>query len=280
MGKKFILPLLWWAGSVREKIYNILDARKPYLNKVRYCGFDLYYGKRSGIINRIRFGHRDRIYERALCDSIVKDLAQADNPVFLDIGANVGFISLYALSKTPGLTVYAFEPGLRQNTVLGITVFANHLEKCLVLSNQAVSDTIGTITFHEHIDEFESGGDGIIDTKRGGATAALRVPTVTLDIWWQENNRLNINVIKIDTEGAELFILRGAETVIKICQPVIYLEISLLNLKNYPYSAEDIYQWLASHGYHLNTIDGRAVDLNNLNGLATVEDSFVARPNK
>ncbi len=272
-------PLLIWIGLFRDKIYDLLDRKKPFLNKIRYCDYDLYYGSRSGIVNRIRFGHRDRIYERLLCESLVEDLAEENDRVFLDIGANVGLVSLYVMSKLPKCKIYAFEPGPKQYRVLDITIFANQLEKWMILSNRAISDKNGRIEFHAHKDEFESGGDGILDTKRGGETEVISVETVTLDSWWNSFGRPNIKVIKIDTEGAELLILRGAEEVMNTLKPFIYLEISLLNLKNYPYKAEDILSYLNGYNYGVKTLNGLLVTKENINQLALVEDSFVAKSN-
>ncbi len=265
--------------SVRENFYNFLDRNKPNLNKIQYCGFDLYFGRRSGIVNRIRFGHLTRVYEELLCNSIVADLKKTTNPVFIDIGANIGFISLYILSKLPDSKIYAFEPGPSQHKLLGITLFANKLEQNIILSNQAVGDSDEPREFYVHKDEFESGADGILDTERGGETEKIFVPGVTLDSWWKRNESVHIDVIKMDTEGAELLILKGAEGIINALKPVLYLEISPLNLKKYPFKAIDILEWLNKHNYRVVTLGGVVVNAENINSLALTEDSFVARPN-
>ncbi|MFA5991004.1 MAG: FkbM family methyltransferase [Candidatus Doudnabacteria bacterium] len=278
--KKLFNLLLGQMMNIRERIYNFLDSQKPFLNKIKYCGFDLYYGQRSGIVNRIRFGHLSRKYEPELCDAIILDLKKSQQPIFIDIGANIGFISLAVFSKVPQTKIFAFEPGIHQNKMLDITILANGLQNNIILSKQAVSNTTGATVFQIHKNEAESVGDGLIDTRRGGETSSVSVPVIRLDDWWISQKQIGVSVIKIDTEGAELYILQGAEKMIKACKPIIYLEISLLNLKSYPYTAHDILEWLVSHNYYLYTIDGSCVENENLEKLATIEDSFVARPGK
>lgn len=276
--KKIFNSFLGQMMNVRERIYNFLDSQKPFLNKIKYCGFDLYYGQRSGIVNRIRFGHLSRKYEPELCAAIISDLQKKSQPIFIDIGANIGFISLAVLEKLPQTKIFAFEPGMHQNKMLEITILANGLQNNIILSNQAVSNTTGTTVFQVHKNESESVGDGLIDTLRGGETTSVSVPVIRLDDWWISQKQIGVSVIKIDTEGAELFVLQGASELIIKAKPIIFLEISTANLKNYPYSVQDVFRWLVEHKYSLYTIDGIKVNSQNLKNLVLLEDSYVARP--
>ena len=276
---KKIIPdfFLSFLRSLRIRSYLLLDGLKPYLNKIKYLNFDVYYSRSNGLINRIRFGNPDRIYERELSEKIVSELSNRNGKVFLDVGANIGLISLYVASKLPTTKIYAFEPGYIQSTLFGITIFANRLDNRVKLYNKALDYSPGLRKFAVHND-INNSGDGFIDTKRGGDIEITEIETTTLDIWWNENKKPLVDVIKIDTEGAELWILKGGIEFIKACRPVIFLEISILNLKNYPHKPLDMYEWFEIQGYELYTVSNIKCSRDNFEKVVSSEDSFFARP--
>jgi hypothetical protein len=78
------------------------------------------------------------------------------------------------------------------------------------------------------------------------------VETETLDSWWDRSGRPEVDVLKLDTEGSELLILRGACALIEHCRPVVFLEIHEQNLEPYPYGREDVVAHLDGLGYVLS----------------------------
>ena len=129
----------------------------------------------------------------------------------LDVGANVGpYTILFGLWAGPRGRVVAFEPaaaayeGLCRH--LALNGLAGHVRALRV----AVSDTVEA--------EFVSEGFQGTNRLRGGATAhassrTIRVPTTTIDQVCRAE-RLHPRLIKIDVEGAELAVLRGARETI------------------------------------------------------------------
>lgn len=273
--EKFLLILRTW----RQYLWFYFDSKKPYLNYIKYSGFNLYYNRGNALINRIRFGNTDRIYESFFCKKIVEELKNKKASIFVDIGSNIGLISLYVLSKLPNLKIYAFEPGLFQNFLFRITIIANQIAKRIELYNKAIDITPGIKKFVIHNDVNNS-GDGFINTERCGPVKMIDIETTTLDIWWNYNRKPFVDVIKIDTEGAELWILEGGKECIKACKPTIFLEISSLNLKNYPYKHMDIFDWFVSHDFELYTIYNTKCVRNEFDNIIVNEDSFIARPKK
>lgn len=278
---KKIIPnkVLLLLNKIREKMWSFIDQKKPYLNFIKYSGFNLYYNRANGLINRIRFGNVDRVYERKLSDCIIDELKNKKNKTFIDVGANIGLISLRVLAKLQNVKIYAFEPGFNQNRLFGITIFSNQISNKIVLFNEALDKSSGVKNFASHND-INNSGDGFIDTERGGNTNLIKVNTTTLDIWWEKNGKPSIDVVKIDTEGSELWILEGGEEFVKNCKPTIFLEISVLNLKNYPYKHFDVYDWLYKHDYELYTIDNKKCSRYDFDKIVINEDSFIARPKK
>ena len=240
-----------------------------------YCGFKLYYNRGNGLVRRL---NREPIFEPELGQAIVAELSQANdqNSRFLDIGANIGLISLYVLAKRPKTIIDAFEPGWWPQQLLAKTVEANRLAG-LNIHAEALADRTGLADFYRH-DPKQAALDGLRDTKRRGQTTAIQVAVNTLDNWWRGASRPAVAVIKIDTEGAELLVLKGGEEFIGQTKPTIFLEIEPLNLRVYDYNELDILSWFTDHYYTLHTLDGVAVNKENLSQLLLAEDTYVAKP--
>jgi len=265
------------ARKTRELIFNFFDNNSKYLNKIKYCNYNVYYTRSAALINRIRIGSTDKIYESDLVTKIVSDLSKIENPVFLDIGSNIGLISISILSKIKGVKIYAFEPSPIPFKSFFITIFANELEKNIELKNLAVSNKNDFITFSTHNSE-DSSGDGILDTKRAPSLSKqISVESVTLDSFL-ENKK--VDLIKIDIEGAELWALQGAKNIIEINKPKIYLEISLENIKHYPYSENDVLEFFEEINYTLTDDNNKIITKENITNLVkfSLSGNFLAYP--
>lgn len=131
--------------------------------------------------------------------------------VVFDIGANVGFFTLLAAKLAK--RVYAFEPLPRNLEYLRRHLAMNKIGNAEVLP-LAVAASTGTARFAvaEHP---AMGGLG-----RGGD---LEVETDTLDRLVTEGRIQNPDFMKIDVEGAEHDVLRGAATVLRETKPIIFL---------------------------------------------------------
>jgi FkbM family methyltransferase len=65
-----------------------------------------------------------------------------------------------------------------------------------------------------------------------------------------------VDMIKMDIEGAELFALQGAITTLRQFHPVILLELSDRTLKHQGCSSGQVWEFLIEHGYRLQTFNG------------------------
>jgi FkbM family methyltransferase len=268
------------ARKTRSKIYSICDIFEPYLTRRNYFGYTLFYTKGTGIIERIRFGNLNRVYEPDLVESITTELLKYDSPVFLDIGTNIGLISLPILKKVPEVKIFGFEPGPTAYKSFATTIFANKLQDKIHLFNEALYKEVTTLSFYAHSDR-DCGGDGIIDTKRAESLSTeIKVKTNTLDNWSKENNIPKIDVLKIDIEGAELYAFQGSIDFLKKYKPIIFLEISIENLKVYPYKEIDILNFFKSNNYELFDSKNKKCTIENISNLVTLNDTFIAKPKK
>jgi len=151
------------------------------------------------------------IYERAVQVLLGRHLQP--EAVFYDIGANVGFFSLLA-SRLVGSRgrVVAFEPLLRNISFLKSHLKLNRISNVIVLET-ALGDFDGTVR---------------LDSGKGPSTAAVGdtgevISLQTLDSVIGSGQIPPPNVMKIDIEGYETQMLKGAETTIKAAKPDIIL---------------------------------------------------------
>jgi FkbM family methyltransferase len=133
-----------------------------------------------------------------------------------DIGANVGLYSL-AGAKAVGSSgrVCAFEPIPRNLEYLRRHTELNGLTNVDVVP-AAVSDASGTVRMSEGQTPCECHMD---------AEGQFEVPAISLDSWQRETGAPLPGVIKIDVEGAETQVLRGASQTICHSRPVIFLAL-------------------------------------------------------
>jgi FkbM family methyltransferase len=153
--------------------------------------------------------------------------------VFFDIGSNIGYYSLLASSITnKAMSVYAFEPMpdafnlLKQN--IDINGFTNIKAFQLALSNSTGEATFYLIPNKKFENFPQLTGDGGLNKNHSGKRTTINfdVKINTLDTITDENlNGAIIDLIKLDTEANEHFVLQGAKNVIRTHRPIIQCEI-------------------------------------------------------
>jgi FkbM family methyltransferase len=144
-----------------------------------------------------------------------------DDSVVIDAGANMGIFSIFAASLAPRGKIYAFEPvrGTFKSLVKNIQEYSN-----VALINKGLGDR----TARKKILNLGVGDEGSVmedspfyknSKDRKGILEDVEVTTI--DDFVKENNLPRVDFIKIDTEGYEANILRGAAETIKKFKPVI-----------------------------------------------------------
>lgn len=266
-------------NKIKRKIYltilNIGNLFKPFIQKKNYLGYTLYYSKGTSLVERIK--QKGSIYEPETCNFLVGAIKDIERPCFIDIGANIGLISLYVIKHIPKVKVYAFEPGPHQNMLLRKTVANNNLNNMLEIFDYALSDKIGEATFCVHNTQDVS-GDGFRDTGRAGDFKKIFVKTITLDEWWEKIGKPDINIIKIDTEGAELYVLKGAQKLLQECSPIIYFEMYSENYQVYNYTCNDILYLLEVNHYNLHSSNFTRIFKENIEDCLLKYSNYIATP--
>jgi FkbM family methyltransferase len=249
----------------RDTKYMKDVQHKSMIGDIDYFGFRLKFSPGTSIVNRFLSTGK---YEQEEIDVIINLLEEIEGEkVMLDIGANIGMISLAVKSNVEGLTIHAFEPGPHQFKYLKENVKENNLESQISLWPLAIAETTGKRTFAIHCEE-DASGDGFVDTERAGGTSTITVDTIMLDDWWVKQRSPRIHLIKIDVEGAELLVLEGANKLIMSQKPVILFELYNKNLINYPYDHQSIFEKIESFGYRILNLNLSEISQNQLEKLS------------
>lgn len=182
------------------------------------------------------------------------------NMVVLDIGANIGEITLLAAKRVGKHgRVYAFEPMDNIANKLTQHIELNHFTQVEVyrcaLGNKPNSQiAIYSSCGQQSNDKNE--GLGSLYSKNNQEKPIQYVELTTMDIWVsQQPNIHKIDLIKIDIEGAELACLQGAKQTLKKFKPKIIIEIQDFSAERAGYKAIDIIDLLSDLSYEFFRIE-------------------------
>ena len=123
----------------------------------------------------------------------------------LDIGGHIGCFSLAFATLHPDAHIQTFEASPSTVSFTRRNVDANGLADRVTVENIAVSDSNGTLAFADN-----GGGSGLNGVTAPAGTAVIDVPCITFaDALDRAGGQ--VDVVKIDTEGAEYDIVLGSE---------------------------------------------------------------------
>ena len=234
-GLKYLLTALKWQGMLD---HNFLK-RLP-----------------NGCLLRCQLGeHIERQifwydgYELPELQWLQAHLAGHQQPVLYDVGANIGFHSLYLAHELPQLQCWCFEPApvnlerLRYNRQLNSGVDAR-----LHIAPVALGATRSQLPL------YEAGADN-----RGmhslAAADALTQGTL-VEVWalddWLQAQPLPIpppTAIKLDIEGGEWQALQGMQQLLAQYRPTLCIELDDRHLQRFGSNARALVAWLKQLGY-------------------------------
>lgn len=195
----------------------------------------------------------DGAYESTLCAALQSVLRPGS--VFLDVGANVGVLSIFAAHRwCPQGTVLGFEASPQIFEHLAANVQVNS-HRALDIVHAAVTSHSGdTLTFY-NAPESKFGMGSL--TNRFG-TEGIAVPTVALDDAVRAHGIDRVRAIKVDVEGFELGVFQGATQILsQPSAPVVFFEFNdwAENRPEHGVRAGDAQRFLLGLGYHLQRLE-------------------------
>ena len=213
------------------------------------------------------------LFQPYLVSAIRKHLSPGKT--FFDIGAHFGQFSLIAaLEVGSNGSVHAFEPGPSQFRYLKHNVAANSLENIVRANELALGKAKGTVGFAE-----VQGGNLAASFIAEAADQTTQVEMTTIDSYCDENRIEAIDAIKIDVEGVELDVFKGAaETLSKNLPTFIAYENDDKHCKRYGYESSDLHELIFSYGYRIFGARGNELLKDQL-GRNQRQDDFIALQN-
>ena len=178
--------------------------------------------------------------------------ALSQGAVFLDVGAHIGYFSLRA-SPVVGKSgrVVSFEPNPQTLAILRENVSANRFDN-ITVEPVACTDRPQTLTLYA-ASRSNTGASslskGNAEVTGSDAGRAFTVQGRPIDDVVKELGLTRVDAIKIDVEGAEVMVLRGAVDTLRRFHPKVIAEVIPRQLAEFHASVEDVRSLLRDAGY-------------------------------
>lgn len=230
---QFIISKLW-RGSLKRCFCYIARRLFPAQSRI-------IFGPMKGAFYQGPLVEMLGVYELDVQDAILDNLNEGG--VFYDIGASNGYFTLLGarVVGTRGY-VYAFEPLAINADKIKKVMTGNGMVNYAIIP-QAVSNTKGEANFY-----IADGGDTMTPSLIQNKTSrVLKVNTITLDEFVQGYRWPQL--VKIDVEGAELLVLKGALKLLSSDSPLVWI-VELHNEEN----GRLVKELFESNGYHISSL--------------------------
>ena len=143
----------------------------------------------------------------------------------LDIGANCGLFSLLTQRRFPSTQIYAFEPSTQLQSILQ----HNLAQKNIHIVQAVVSDVDDLVELYTNPQSQQTNSILQSSVEVFAETIEVeQVPAMRLDTFLHERGISQVDVIKIDVQGAEKLVLNGAEQSLQETKYLI-LEVTFLD---------------------------------------------------
>ncbi len=175
-----------------------------------------------------------------------------DGDTVIDCGAHVGLFSILAgRAIGPRGRLIAFEPAPTTASLLRSNLQSNQLTDAVVIES-AVADQPGTLKLHRH-GEGRSAYNSLCEA---GDDGGIDVTVTSLDRVIVEQNIEHVDFLKIDVEGFEPSVWRGAAASIQAAKlPLVMIEFTEENLQRAGHSSIELARTITDSGYHLCRFD-------------------------
>jgi FkbM family methyltransferase len=181
------------------------------------------------------------------------------NPIVFDVGAHVGSITRQYRSLFPTAAIYSFEPFPESFQKLRAAFASDRLVHPYQLG---FAEKAGVLPFNVNIEEMTNSllmtdasgssfwGHGVLDTAH-----QIDVEITTLDAFCQEKEIKHIDLLKIDTQGAEKRVLEGSMHMLQE-KAISYVYTEILLVPTYKGQSKfyEVVELLDNHNYSLFSI--------------------------
>ena len=193
-----------------------------------------------GIFRRMRHPELQDIYrEPGRIDELMRRRLAADSNC-IDVGCHIGSTLSLILKLAPRGRHFAFEP-VPQKAQWLTRKFPE-----VKVFQMALADAKGEVTFHE--DVARPGFSGLARGS-GSNVRAIQVQCDRLDDVLPDNYR--VNFLKVDVEGAELLVFRGATKTLTSSRPLIVFESGPGGAEKFGFTRRQLFDFVTEQGYRV-----------------------------
>lgn len=245
------------ARNAWQSLYLCLLVRRNQQQSAKWNGFTISETNYDPYVRQILFGNMQKWKTQ---EDIFRKLIRGEHPVVLDVGANIGFVSLL-LSKIPNITIFSFEPVARTFELLKKNIEQNQA-RMIAPFNLGFSDKkqrlfIGPPTGSQH-PRYKTGNKktGLFSvhashTGKDAEEFGEMAEFTTIDLFCEEQNLQEVNYIKIDVEGHEMNVLHGATKTLQRFRPILQVEFHSITMKLANRDPKDLLDILKSQNYQI-----------------------------
>ncbi len=207
-----------------------------------------------------RIGHtwsKGHIWEKHLIQKFYSLLPSDEFFVAIDLGAQTGCFSLLA-KYFPNSTWHSFEPIQEAANALQENIKLNDIRNVAV-HQMAVTDFSGYITLN--MPAMNAWGLSTIgsNVQRFVPAMVRNVACIDLDSFVAAQGIKRVHFMKLDTEGSELSILRGARNMIMRDHPIMIMEYNETNMSQCGFTKQDVDNFLREMGYEWKLISSEDI---------------------
>jgi FkbM family methyltransferase len=170
----------------------------------------------------------------------------------LDIGSNFGYYSVVlAAHLQKDCRIFAFEPLPENYARLVDHIKLNSMGDCIEPSPLAISDVSGESVISLRV----NGNSGSASLVASESEQKIVIKTVSIDEFVEEKKLSRVDFLKVDVEGSEPLVLRGASQLIREQKPSMMVEFDSVVLRRAGSSVVELGRTLRAMGYSLFKAD-------------------------
>ena len=150
--------------------------------------------------------------EQFVISKVLKKYIKSEKPIFFDVGANIGDYAKELQQEFPNATIYAFEPNANtfettQKNLSSLDIYCVNLG----MGNQSEKKNIYSYDSDKSSQHATIYKDLMLDFYKVESIAEIEMELTTIDNFCQQQQIDFIDFLKIDVEGHEIEVLKGAK---------------------------------------------------------------------
>ena len=170
----------------------------------------------------------------------------------IDVGANIGFFSHYAMMNCQNAKIYSVEPDPRNYKVLNDNIRTNNFEKRIKTYNNAMlSGKTKDVSFFQS--KHNPGWSSIYKEEGASDGDEITIKTISMSGLLKQNNIEKIDFLKLDAEGAEYDIILNDDFISKYPINYLVVEVTKNVPKNIEYTYDNLTSYLRNHFKKVST---------------------------